>query len=92
MDGIWSVGADFMSCCREDEDELYYHYWGGRCLALAERTGRPRLAKRDTFWQWLSKRSGAEYIMLVTAISTGIGRRCLAITLGVEMEKGDSCW
>ena len=67
------VGVDFMGYCREDEDEVFYHYWGGRCLALAERVGRPRPAKRSRFWEWLIKRSGAEYIMLVTAIGVMLG-------------------
>ena len=67
----------------EDEDEVCYYYWGERCLALAERISRPKPTERGRLWVWLSKRSGTEHIMLVTAIGVTLG-----VTLGVLLGLG----
>lgn len=67
------VGADLASYCREDEDVTQACYWGPRWAALSEEIGTPKLAQSGKFWKWLSKRSGAEYLMLVTAAGVILG-------------------
>lgn len=59
---------DKWSYTNEDEDDIdeLYPYWGARLRILAEIVGEPK--DDPLVWAWIKRRSGREYIMMVTLL------------------------
>lgn len=74
------VGVNSIDYYRDDDD-MHYQYWGPRLIALFVEVNQPVLQHRNAIWRWLEKRSGAEYVIMVT----GVGVILTLVTLCVNI-------